>query len=422
MGPGILYNDAVLNSKAAADVSSAIPRVGGLTRGRPIVFVVNHAAFFVSHRLSIAKALIAQGVPVRLLTGQGSSPSMEAAAVQELAAAGVWHTRVRFRSASVNPLAELVGVLHLLYFLVRWRPALVHCVSPKGILYGGLAARLARVPAIVLAVSGMGYGFTPGAQRSFLRSFVGMTYKTLARFAYRHSRKRVITQNDDDLTYVIDCRLAKPGETVLIQGSGVDLDELVGAPLEAKQPIVLLPARMLKDKGVAEFVQAAAVLKRNYPAWRFVLAGAADYENPSSISASQLDQWQREGHVEWLGYVSDMSIWYRHASIVCLPSYREGMPKALLEAAAAGCAVVTTDVTGCRDAVVAGHTGLLVPARDAVALAEALLTLFKDRECRESLGRHGRERAIQQFGIDAVIAATMHLYRELLEESDNFFK
>jgi glycosyltransferase involved in cell wall biosynthesis len=420
MGSRLVSKDAVLVLEAAADVSAATPRVDGLTCGRPIVFVVNHAAFFVSHRLPIATALIAQGVPVRLLTGQGASPSMEAAAVQVLAAAGVPHTRVRFRSASVNPLGELVGVLQLLYFLVRWRPALMHCVSPKGILYGGLAARLARVPAVVLAVSGMGYGFTAGARRSFFRSFVGMTYNTLAKFAYRHCRKRVITQNNDDRAHVIDHRLAVPGETVLIQGSGVHLDALVGAPLEARQPIVLLPARMLKDKGVAEFVQAAAVLKRSYPAWRFVLAGAADYENPSSISASQLDQWQREGHVEWLGYVAEMSTWYRQASIVCLPSYREGMPKALLEAAAAGCAVVTTDVTGCRDAVVAGHTGLLVPARDAAALAEALKTLVEDRERRESLGRHGRERAIQQFGIDAVIAATLQLYRELLEAGPLF--
>jgi glycosyltransferase involved in cell wall biosynthesis len=275
---------------------------------------------------------------------------------------------------------------------------------------------------MVLAVSGMGYGFTAGARSNLFRSFVGMTHYALAKFAYRHCRKRVITQNNDDRAYVIDQRLATRDETILIQGSGVHLDALVGAPIETRDPIVLLPARMLRDKGVAEFVQAATVLKRSYPAWRFVLAGAADYENPSSISSSQLDEWQREGHVEWLGYIPDMSSWYRQVSIVCLPSYREGMPKALLEAAAAGCAVVTTNVTGCRDAVVAEHTGLLVPARDAAALANALKTLVEDQERRELLGRHGRERAIKQFGIDVVIAATLQLYRELLEEQDPFFE
>ncbi len=414
MGPWLVSKDALLAPEAAAGVSPATPRVCGLTRGRPIVFVVNHAAFFVSHRLPIAKALISQGVPVRLLTGQGASPSMEEAAVQELAAAGVPHTRVRFRSSSVNPLGELVGVLQLLYFLLRWRPVLVHCVSPKGILYGGLASRLARVPAVVLAISGMGYGFISEAPRSLCRSFVGIIYQTLAKSAFQHCCKRVITQNNDDRAYVIDHRLAVPDETAVIQGSGVDLDALVGASLEVKQPIVLLPARMLKDKGVAEFVQAAAVLKHGYPTWRFVLAGAADYESPSSISASQLDQWKREGRVEWLGYVADMSTLYRQASIVCLPSYREGMPKALLEAAAAGCAVVTTNVVGCRDAVVVGHTGLLVPPRDAAALAEALKTLLEDRKLRESFGYHGRERAIKRFGVDAVVAATLELYRELL--------
>jgi glycosyltransferase involved in cell wall biosynthesis len=397
--------------------AALIQATAAAANGRPIVFLVNHAAFFVSHRLPIAQAAMAKGYDVRLLTGQGASKSMEEAAVAQLAASGIPHTRIAFRSASVNPLSELRGLFQLALLLRRWRPALVHCVSPKGILYGGLVARWTGVPAIVLAVSGMGYAFTADGRKSLFRSMVGLAYRTLAKLAYGHAHKRVIVQNADDKAHVVQSTLATADETVLIKGSGAQLDSLIHARIESKQSMVLLPARMLQDKGVVEFVQAAKQLKHLHPDWRFVLAGAADYDNPSSISAAQLQQWQSEGHVEWLGYVDDMPKWYAQASIVCLPSYREGMPKALLEAAAAGCAVVTTDVTGCRDAIMPGQTGVLVPVRDASLLQQALSELIENKAQRERYGQAGRKMAIENFGIDAVIAQTLHLYQELLHDT-----
>lgn len=360
---------------------------------------------------------MAQGHHVRLLIGQGASPTMEEDAIKLLNDSGIAHTRVAFRSASVNPFSELRGLLQTVLLLRKWRPSLVHCVSPKGILYGGLASRLTGVPALVLAVSGMGYAFTANGRKSVLRSITSAIYSTLARFAYGHKNKRVIVQNVDDRDHVLQNGQATEHETVLIKGSGAKLDALIHADIECKQPIVLLPARMLKDKGVGEFVHAAKVLKSQFPGWRFALAGAADYDNPSSIQAAQLQQWQAEGHVEWLGYVSDMPHWYTKSAIVCLPSYREGMPKALLEAAAAGCAVVTTDAIGCRDAIVPEETGLLVPVRDVGRLIQALSTLIQDKDRREQMGRAGRKMAIEQYGIEAVIDQTLHLYQELLHET-----
>jgi glycosyltransferase involved in cell wall biosynthesis len=175
-----------------------------------------------------------------------------------------------------------------------------------------------------------------------------------------------------------------------------------------------LPARMLKDKGVEEFVEAARRIKTVMPDWRFILAGAAGYDNPSSISNAQLQLWKTEGCVEWLGHVNDMIPLFRESAIVCLPSYREGMPKALLEAAAAGCAIVTTDVTGCREAVEVGVTGDLVPVRNIDALADTLLSLMQDEPRRHLYGAKGQERARALFSVDSVVSQTVKIYKDLL--------
>jgi len=208
--------------------------------------------------------------------------------------------------------------------------------------------------------------------------------------------------------------LARPAEIVLIPGSGVDTARLTRASIRDKEPIVLFPARMLAEKGALDFIEAARLLRASAPNWRFVMAGAADYENPSAVSRQQLEACQAEGVIEWLGHVNDMEPVYAKSSIVCLPSYyREGLPKSLLEAAAAGCAVVTTDSTGCREAIAPGTTGELVPPRSPRALANALQGLIEDRVRRESYGRAGRERAVQSFSIETVVQRVMSLYRDV---------
>ena len=349
-----------------------------------VAYVVNHAAFFVSHRLPLAVGARHSGFDVCLLIGQAGNQQMESAAVAQLQAAGLAYDRAVFRSSGMNPLVELMGLLQLVWFMLRFRPDVVHCASPKGVLYGGIAARLCRVPGLILAISGMGYAYTSGTGHGGVRSLVRRVYGVLACFAFHHPNARVIVQNRDDYQSVIDSGLAQPQCMTLIPGSGVDLSLFDRSSPLIKARMVLLPARMLMDKGVEEFVEAARQLKALAPEWRFVLAGAAGYENPSAIGVAQLQAWQTSGYVDWLGHVEDMTPLFLEAAIVCLPSYREGMPKALLEAAAAGCAVVTTDVTGCREAVEPGITGDLVPARDSDALAKALLALFNDEPRRQA--------------------------------------
>lgn len=376
-----------------------------------IVFVVNNAAFFVSHRLPIGNGARRAGHEVVLITGQGGSVTLESSALQVLQACGMHHRTLAFCSTGINPFRELAGLMQLAWALYRLRPDVVHCVSPKGIMYGGLASRLVGVPCVVLAVSGMGYLFT-GRKRG-PKKWLGIAYQRLIRLVYGHPNKRVIVQNQDDWQALQSARLAQADELVLIPGSGVRLADYAGIGEQMRQDLVVLPARMLRDKGVFEFVAAARAVRAVDSGWRFALVGTADYQNPTAVPLEQIQRWVAQGDIEWWGHREDMPAVLAQARIVCLPSYREGMPKALLEAAAAGCAVVTTDVIGCREAVVPGVTGDLVPAMDADALARCLLALINDPPRLARYAHAGRLRAAERFSEDAVVAQTLGLYEEL---------
>lgn len=371
-------------------------------------------AFFVSHRLPIADEAIRRGFDVRLLVGQPGSPIMEASAMEEILNSRVAVRRFPFRSSSINPIRELWALLSLTKYLFKERPIIVHCVSPKGVLYGGIAARIAGVKGVVMAVSGMGYIATKTVGRDPVRLIIGFIYKRLARFAFGHKNLAVIVQNSDDALFVRRSLKVDQARINLIPGSGVDLSKYKDFDIYKKKPIVLLPARMLKDKGVIEFVESARTLKSQYPSWDFLLAGAADYENPSSISRETIENWESEGMVEWLGHVEDIVPVLGSASIVCLPSYREGMPKSLLEAAAAGCAIVTTDSVGCREAIIPGETGELVPTENVELLTKAIRKLIDNKALRERYGENGRKLAADRYDLKNVVSRTLDIYNELI--------
>jgi glycosyltransferase involved in cell wall biosynthesis len=376
-----------------------------------LVFIVNTAAFFISHRLPIALEAKRRGYHVELITGRVGSVAMDVTAASILAESGIPHTQVGFTSAGINPVTEAWSIFQMIRHLRRIRPDILHCTTPKGIMYGGLAARLAGIPKLVLAQSGMGYAFTSTGKVSVLRGALKSIISRMARIAYGHPNVHVIVQNNDDRRSLISARYVSAEKVTLIPGSGVNLQDYVGADIHAKQPIILFPARMLIDKGVMECVDAARRLKVSAPEWQFMLAGTADHANPSCVAPAQMKAWHAEGVVNWLGYVSDMPPLYAMASVVCLPSYREGMPKALLEAAAAGCAVVTTDTIGCREAIISGQTGDLVAVRDSDALYACLLALIRDEKRRIRYAKAGRALAIEKFGIEAVVEATLSVYQ-----------
>ncbi len=382
-----------------------------------LCFIINHAAFFVSHRLPIAMAALNNGYSVSLLTGQAGNYDMEVAAERVLRQQKIEHTRVNFRSSSINPILEAWGFLQLLFRLYVLKPTIVHCASPKGVLYGGIATRLTGVPSLVLAISGMGYAFTTSVNPSLSRRLIALVYRVLAKFAFGHRNLKVIVQNEDDFISLEKSGWTQASNITLIPGSGVDLAEFGVISYDSKEKIVLFPARVLRDKGVLEFVEAARLLRAKRADWRFVIAGAADYDNPSAVTTEEVERWEEQGDIEWMGHVFSMSEIFLKSRIVCLPSYREGMPKALLEAAAAGCAVVTTDVVGCREAIEAGVTGDLVPAADANTLSEVLLRLMEDESRCLQYGVNGRRRAEMRFSVDAVINSTLSIYAGLFENA-----
>ncbi|AHV94650.1 glycosyltransferase family 4 protein [Bordetella holmesii] len=372
---------------------------------RRLMFVVNNPAFFLSHRATLAEAALAAGYEVHVAT-------MDDPSVPRIQAMGITHHVIPMSRSGKNPVQELKTLWALYRLFKAARPDLVHLVTIKPVLYGGIAARLARVPAMVAAISGLGYVFVAeGARARLVRSVVRGFY----RLALGHPDSRVIFQNTNDRDVLRNLGVVRPAQMELIRGSGVDLAQYRFQPEPPEPPVVvLMVARLLRDKGVREFVEAAALLRQQGLNVRMRLAGDIDPGNPASISAEEVQAWSRGGLVELLGERKDVAELYAAAHIAVLPSYREGLSKSLIEAAACGRAVVTTDVPGCRDAIDPDETGLLVPARDATALAAALARLVMDAAQRQQLGRAGRALAEREFSIEDVCNRHLAIYASLL--------
>ncbi|AAU93111.1 glycosyl transferase, group 1 family protein [Methylococcus capsulatus str. Bath] len=312
---------------------------------------------------------------------------------------------------SRNPLTEARLIADLVGLYRRERPDIVHHVAMKPVIYGSLAARLTGRRAVVNALTGLGFLFTsdrPSAR--LLRPLVEAAFRRLLNAPVC----RTIVENPDDLRQLTDDGVVEPERIRLIRGSGVDLAKFTPSPEPEGPPLVVLPARMLWDKGVGEFVEAARRLREAGIRARFALVGQRDAENPSAIAEAQLREWERSGVVEYWGFRSDMPQVLAQCNIVCLPSYREGLPVSLLEAAACTRAIVTTDVPGCREAVRHEYNGLLVPRGDPAALAAALSRLIADPATRRVMGTRGRARAEEEFSLESVVAQTLSLYHEML--------
>lgn len=369
-----------------------------------LLFVVTEDWYFVSHRLPLALGAIAAGMDVALATNVNRHGEM-------IRRAGIELHEWDLDRGSTGMWSEIKALYSLFRIFLRVRPSVVHQVAIKPVLYGSLLARLTGVRKVVNALGGLGFLFSDDSgRRSALRSIV------LTGFRWLLSGKNnvLILQNPDDCDLLVKNAGIDRGSIRLIRGAGVDVETFSVSPIPDGLPLVMLPARMLLDKGVGEFVEAARILKEQGVQARFALVGGTDACNPASISEEQLRAWVAQGHVEWLGRCDDMPAMYSASTLVCLPSYREGLPKALLEAAACGRAIVATDVPGCREIVVDGDNGLLVPARDAVALAQAIGALLADSTRRERMGQRGRAMATQEFSETAVVNSTVDIYRTML--------
>lgn len=314
---------------------------------------------------------------------------------------------------SLNPLREYALVQWLRRLIERERVDLVHGFTIKPAVYGSIAARLAGVPARVNAVAGMGYVFTSSAPRALvLRPVI----RRLFRYALDGDGARLILQNPDDVAMFSRARLVHADKVRLIPGSGVDCNRFtaVSGVRSSGRFRAVLPARILWDKGIAEYIEAARLLRARGTPVDFLLAGDPDPGNPASVPEHVVRGWVDEGLVQWLGHVKDMPALFHSVDAVVLPSYREGLPKGLIEAAACALPLVTTDVPGCREVVTHERDGLLVPVRNAQALADAIARLQADPALCRRLGAAAREKALSHFDERSVIERTLAVYRELV--------
>lgn len=369
--------------------------------------ITNNPDTLVSHRLPVALAARENGYDVHVATPSGKT-------VSELRDHGLVHHTLPLSRGGMNPLAELWSLLAFVRLFLRLRPGIVHLITIKPLLYGGIAARLTRVPAVVTAVAGLGYVFTAESARArWIRRLIMPVYK----FALGHANQYVIFQNTSDQDVLARLGLLRRATPALIHGSGVQLDRYPFREEPGGTPIIALASRLLREKGVHEFRQAALVLRERGIEARFWLIGTPDAGNPGRITEEELDRWRREGILEILGFRSDIPELFAQSHIVTLPSfYGEGLPKVLIEAAACGRAVVTTDIPGCRDAVRPNESGLLVPARDPQSLANALERLIHEDELRRDMGWRGRRLAEERFRIEAVITRHLEIYKDLIKD------
>lgn len=369
-----------------------------------LLFLVSEDWYFVSHRLHLALAARAAGYEVAVATRVGTCGAM-------LKAAGLQVFPLSLQRSSRNPLREIAALREVIGIYRRFHPHVVHHVALKPSLYGSVAAYLAGVPVVINALAGLGYVFTSSdIYARVLRPLVLASF----RFLFGRANTRVVFQNADDRALLVRLGVVAEQRTSLIRGAGVDIAVFGVTPQPTGVSLVVFPARMLWDKGLREFVDAARLLRQECREAKFILVGEPDLHNPASADESDLRQWVAEGVVEWWGRRDDMPEVFGQARVVCLPSYREGLPKVLLEAASCGRAIVATDVPGCREIVIPSETGLLVPPRDARALADAIARLLRDPELSARLGANGRRLVESDFSEEKVAVQTLAVYREML--------
>lgn len=362
---------------------------------RRLALISNQAFSIINFRGPMMAEIVKRGCTVYAL-----APDYDAATRAAVAALGAIPLDCSMSRTGMNPLRDLGDLLRLAAQLRGLRVDASFAYFIKPVIYGTLAARLAGVKKRYAMIEGAGYVFideqVPSVKRRLLRAFASLLYRVGLSQA-----DRIFMLNNDDKQLFVDEKMVRAEKVQLINGIGLDLEHFAQAA-PALQPFTfLLMARLLREKGIYEYVAAAREVKAQYPAVRFVLLGSIDL-NPGSIAESEVHAWVAEGLLEWPGQVADVRAWIARTSVFVLPSYREGLPRSTQEVMAMGRAVITTDVPGCRDTVVDGVNGLMVPARDSAALAGAMRRLVEHPALVESMGKAGRRMAEQKFDVHAI--------------------
>lgn len=378
---------------------------------KKILILVNQLSFFISHRLPIAEAALAEGFDVVIAYGEvgriGTDPNL-------LEQKGFKTKYISMYRGGTNLFNDLKTCFYIWKFFKKEKPDIVHLIANKPYLYGGIISRILRVPSLLSTISGLGTLFvSKDLKIRFLRFILNPIYK----LTFNHKNQIIIIQNKSDLKELVEWGVLNPIKTKLLKGSGVKIENYTHLDEPSGTPIICFAARLLRDKGVYEFISAGRLLKKRGIKVRLLLAGDLDENNRSGLSADDLAKLKEEASIEVLGYQKDIPKLYSKSHIICLPSYREGLPKSLIEAAAASRAIVTTDVPGCRDSIISGKTGLLVPVKDHIKLADALQWLIEHPKERIAMGQAGRKLAEKEFIIEKIVKKHIEIYKELISKA-----
>ena len=370
-----------------------------------VILFANTDWYLYNFRLPLVEAIRSTGAEVVLVSPDGKYS-------ERLKQAGFRCVSFPLVRRRLNPLAELVTILRLIRLYGRERPTLVHHFTIKCVVYGSIAAQFAGIKAVVNALAGLGYVFTDDSARArILRVIIRAICKPILRST------QVIFQNPEDHRQFVEYRIIDENASNLIRGSGVNLEKFkpCATMRSSRKKYVLLASRLLWAKGIAEYVEAAHLVRLQIPEAFFLIAGEVDHGNPGSVPEAMIDKWRDEGDVEFLGHSEDMQRLIENADLIVLPTYYgEGVPRILVEAAASGKPLVATDMPGCREIVQQRRNGLLVPPRDSHALANAIREILSDDICRARMGQHSRQLACEQFSETQVINATLQVYRRAL--------
>lgn len=372
-----------------------------------LIFYVTEDWYFCSHRLPLAIAAKKAGYDVTVATRIQKHGDM-------ITRHGIHIIPVRLRRRSNNPFGGLASLINIWRIYRQERPDVVHHVALKPVLFGSLVTLYNRKIKVVNAIAGLGFVFTSKhLLAKILRPFLKFSLKVLL----TRQASMTIIQNPDDAKLLIEGLGIKGGKVILIKGAGVNLETYKLMPEPEDVFTISLVSRMLWDKGIGEFISAVELLKKQGYQFRALLAGLPDPDNPTSVSEEQLRQWSDSGIVEYIGYADDVPKLWQDSNIAVLPSsYGEGIPKCLIEAAACGRPIVTTNTPGCREIVKDGVNGILIPAKDTSALAVAMARLIGDKELRKQMGISGRKMVEAEFSDSIVIRKTLDIYEKILRE------
>lgn len=372
---------------------------------KSVLFVLNHIKWFYTHRLPVALEAKERGWTVYV----AATGAKEDTRLKQLGMNGI---EIPSQDGGINPFKELLILFKLRGIFKSLKPDLIHSIYLKYVLNAGLAARTLPQTKILFTIPGLGFLFDQESRLAFVLRLIVFPFLW---FAMAKKDSHVIVQNDDDANALVGAGLLNDDKLTVIKSSGVDLAQFSYAEEDSSQkPIIFMGCRLLKEKGVIEYCEAARQIRSENSDVTFQLAGGFDQKNPNALKQEDIQSYIDDGSIEFLGHINDMPERMKRAAIIALPSYyREGVPKVLLEASAIGRPIITTDYIGCREAIVDGKNGLMIPVKDSGALKDAIHLLLSDPDLRKQMGAYGRKRIEGDFSSTVIAQRTVDLYKAI---------